>query len=392
MAGEDERGVTSRGLVTDPVGTVAAAAGRAAKTGAAVLEQLESPEGRAKWNGIRLAVDLIEYLETEESPSFKILLVYWLQAGKAKGLPDFARMLHQKPHQGAGTYLSLFFVIIHARASRELAEAIRKTFEKAGVLIIPIRSSAKPSAPAPIRDAVEGVGLAERFVFEGRTLVRLGGEEFYVSGVVPEGVWTPPRGSTSVLYIYKASQPRRMYRLDFGRFVPKGGSEATEGWHHNVDRVGKILKIEGVNHTPASGWGKATGRALRIFKYAGRPLMFIGATTEVVEIYKALDQPRESARAAGRIAGGVGGAAGGAALGVRVGRLGGPYGAAAGFVIGLVVGGISGAALGEALADWGYCLLFTPLEAEEWLMLSESEVTEVETENGQPKPSPQPAK
>ena len=36
--------------------------------------------------------------------------------------------------------------------------------------------------------------------------------------------------------------------------------------------------------------------------------------------------------------------------------------------------GGGGAALGEAIAEWGYCVLFDPLDSEEWRMLDASQV------------------
>ena len=48
----------------------------------------------------------------------------------------------------------------------------------------------------------------------GRTALRLSGENFYFTGQPQPGMWVPPSGSTSKLFIYKASNPRRVFRLD----------------------------------------------------------------------------------------------------------------------------------------------------------------------------------
>lgn len=70
--------------------------------------------------------------------------------------------------------------------------------------------------------------------YKGKTLVRLGGEQFYISGTPPKGAWTPKGGTTSVLFIYKKSDPKKkMYRLDYDT-LKKGSSRAR--WAGNTTR------------------------------------------------------------------------------------------------------------------------------------------------------------
>lgn len=225
----------------------------------------------------------------------------------------------------------------------------------------------------PEREMVTGAGLGSVITYEGKTLVQLGGEKFYISGKPPSGSFTPKGGSTSVVFIYRKSKPKKMYRLDYDT-LKQGPKAGTKGWEHNQKGVAKILKLKVTNHQPAGGWGKVAGNSAKVFKYGGRAMFIVGLAAEGVNIYYAENKARAIAKAGGSLAGGAGGAWAGAKGGGAVGAWFGPWGAAIGAGIGGLAGGALGAWGGGEATEAVYDLIVEPLEEEEWIMLTEDEV------------------
>lgn len=213
-----------------------------------------------------------------------------------------------------------------------------------------------------------GAGLGSVVTHEGRTLVRMAGQDFYISGVPSKGMWVPKGGSSSVLFIFKRDNPNKMFRLDYGYNKATGQTE----WHVNQKGVANILGLREVNHT--GGVKPAVyGRAMKVFKWGGRALFVAAAVGDIIEIYRAEDKARTVTVTAGRWAGGGAGAWAGAKAGAAVGAWFGPWGAAAGAVIGGLSGGIAGAYAGETVTEVVYDRVFTKLEEEEWIALTPEE-------------------
>jgi phage tail tape-measure protein len=210
--------------------------------------------------------------------------------------------------------------------------------------------------------------------YQGKTLVRLGGEKFYVSGTPPKGTWVPKGGTTSVLFIYKKSDPKKMYRLDYDA-LKMGPKQGQMGWEHNQKGVAKVLNLKVTNHQPAGGWGRAAGTAIRIYKWGGRAVLVAGLVGTAFEVYYAENKKRAVAKAGGAVAGGVAGAKLGAAGGAKAGAVFGPWGAGAGAFLGGLIGGGLGAWGGSKATEYIYDLVAEPLEDEDdWTVLTEDQV------------------
>ena len=219
----------------------------------------------------------------------------------------------------------------------------------------------------------------------GRIALRLSGENFYFTGRPQPGMWVPPSGSTSKLFIYKASNPKKVFRLDYH------GLESTSGrpaWHYN--RTSGFAKIDGLkiaDHAVTPG-AAATGRALTIFRWGGRAMFVAGVAMSIYDVYHAENKAREITRQIGGWAGALtagrycasAGAKVGAGFMTAVGQLGPqiatpeelvtvPAGALIGGAIGGagcgVVGWFAGTELTEIVYDW----TFKQLEKEEWVVL-----------------------
>ncbi len=76
-------------------------------------------------------------------------------------------------------------------------------------------------------------------------------------------------GSTSVLFLYRKSDPKKMYRLDYDR-IKMGPKAGITGWEHNQKGVANILGLNVTNHQPAGRWGRLAGIGLRVYKWGGR--------------------------------------------------------------------------------------------------------------------------
>ena len=328
---------------------------------------------------------VIQYLTSGERPSYKVLLQIILIVRKAGGLAMFAKVLIERTHKEFGNHLNLLFIMIRADGTRELALTAAEIFAEQNVFVVPVgRTEGAPPPPG----SPDAAGLNMILTYRGRALVQLGGEPFYVSGVAPWRARLPPGGTTSVFFVSRAANPNKMYRLDYD-FLKEGPRFGQRGFEHNQEGVAKILKLGVTNHQPAGGWGRLAGRACQIFKFGGVPLFIYGVGKDVVSLYSALDRGRAAIQAAGRLAGGIPAGLVGAARGAKLGARAGPVGAGAGFLLGGLLFGWFGAMLGEAVADWGYCRLFIPLEAEEWEVFTESQVEPVTPPPGGSKATPQ---
>ncbi len=337
------------------------------RTSAGIERQVADPQ--ADRGGVvvqRMIKAAIEEMDTGD-PSYKVLLQTWLLAGKHNGLRQFGLALAARPHPRFGTYLNCFLVYMHAQGGERLAELVVEQFRKAGLGLL--KSAEQPQEEKSLTGAT-GAGLGSVLVYEGKTLVKIGGTDFYISGKPPD-YWKGK--TTSVLFVVNKNEPKKMYRLDFD-VLKQGPKAGVKGWEHNQKGVAKVLGLKVTNHQPAGGWGRAAGHAIRVFKWGGRALFVVGVASELVEIYYALDKTRAVIGAVASIGGGAAGAAGGAYAGARVGKFLGVWGAVGGAVIGGVAGGWAGAKIAKAAAQTAYDYFVTPLEKEEWIAFDESEV------------------
>lgn len=177
--------------------------------------------------------------------------------------------------------------------------------------------------------------------------------EFWPRGHVPAS------GSTSTLFFQDITGKRHL-RLDYGFNIKSN----TIDYHWNQKGVHGDFGI--TNHQGAGRGGAAMYQGAKYFRWAGRVLMVVGVTMDVISIVQA-DRPLR--RATQVVAGWAGAWAGckvvgglGAAGGTAVAP--GP-GTAIGGVGGCIIGGIGGYFAGEALAgevfDWAEDTFFTPL-------------------------------
>ena len=237
-----------------------------------------------------------------------------LQAEKLEWTADAINILDgkyadtQRAIQLAGSYLT--FDDLH---TLEYTLANKKHREYAQTRWV--RANDNPSTGTTL---ATGAGLGAIVTYQGKTLVKLDGEKFYVSGTPPKGGWTPKAGTTSVLFVYKKSDIKKMYRLDWDT-IKMGPKQGQMGWEHNQKGVAKVLKLTITNHQPAGGWGRAAGTALRVYKWGGRALFVAGLAASAVEIYYPENRlgPSRKPRApsSGASAGRSWGAAGGAKFG-----------------------------------------------------------------------------
>jgi len=238
-----------------------------------------------------------------------------------------------------------------------------------GLIVVPNENIEQNGRSIVVKGA-SGGAIAREVVLKGKTLTRLGGESFYVSGSPQPGMRVPQSGSTSEFFIFKKSNPNKLFRLDYGELDSGGGKDI---WHYNQKGVNKIKGLQATNHSATRG-SVALGKTLTIFKWGGRALFVAGVAVSALEIYSAEDRTREAviqaAGWAGAFAGGWVaaklGTAGGAAVGAFFGGVGAVPGALIGGFIGGVAGGIGGWWAGSAAAATVYDWYFTPLEKEEW--------------------------
>lgn len=303
-----------------------------------------------------------------EDNSYKVLVSIFLQINKNHDLRKFAIDLISRPHDEYGNYLNIFFIILHYKGSKETADTIAREFRKKGVTIIPVRRNYEPTDHGRSEGAGEGAVLT----YNGKTYVRFadGPEgEFYLSGVPPGGTHVPKTGSTSVIFVSKKSQPRKMFRLDFDT-LKRGPNKGQKGWEYNQEGVQRVLGLTISNHDPAKGIAKLAGPAIRLYKWGGRFLFLTDVTNAILEIYNSMEKGRAILTTIAGLAGAAAVAARLAVAGAKSGKeLYGLPGAVIGGLLSGMAGGYIGARLASAVADWGYCRLFTPVESEEWIIV-----------------------
>lgn len=117
----------------------------------------------------------------------------------------------------------------------------------------------------------------------GTTPVRINGTQFYITGTPQAGMWLPKTGSSSYVFIYKASDPNKVYRLDYDT-LKVGPSAGQLGWEHNQKGVAKILGLTVKNHQPAGAAGRVAGSTVKILRYAGKPLLVVGMAQSAASI------------------------------------------------------------------------------------------------------------
>ena len=173
----------------------------------------------------------------------------------------------------------------------------------------------------------------------------------------PKG-WVPQSGSTSTLFFQDPTGKRHL-RLDYGYNV----KTKTIDYHWN--QKGTYAQFGIADHAPAGPAGEAAYKAAKYFRYAGRVLVVVGVTVDVVSIVQASRPMRRASQVVAAWAGAWAGCkvigAGGAALGTLASPLGTAIGGVGGCIIGGVGGYFGGSALAGEVYDWAENTFFTPL-------------------------------
>jgi hypothetical protein len=340
---------------------------QATRGSAGIQRQVADPQAdRSAAIVQRMINSAIEEMDRED-PAYKVLIQSWLLAGRHSGMKQFGLALAERSHPKYGTYLNTFLIYVHAGGGERLAEIVVAEFSKAGLRLLKSSEQRQDDKSLP---GATGAGLGSILVYEGKTLVKIGGTEFYISGKPPD-YWKGK--TTSVLFVVNKNEPKKMYRLDFD-VLKQGPKAGTKGWEHNQKGVAKVLGLKVTNHQPAGGWARVAGRAIQVFKWGGRALFAVGVASEFVEIYHALDKTRAVLGAIASLGGAAAGAAGGANVGARLGSRLGVWGAVGGTLIGGAGGGWAGAKLAKAATQMAYDYFVTRLDQEEWIALDETQV------------------
>jgi hypothetical protein len=165
--------------------------------------------------------------------------------------------------------------------------------------------------------------------------------------------------STSALFIQDKAGKRTL-RLDYGY----NAKTKTVDYHWN--QKGTFDQFGIPDHTPVGRSGAALYEGARVFKYAGRTLLVIGAVTDLVSIAIASNPLRRSTQVVSAWAVAWAGAEGAGELGAAIGTAIEPGGGTA--VVGIVFaigGGIAGYWAGEKVGadvyDWGAGTFFSRL-------------------------------
>lgn len=165
--------------------------------------------------------------------------------------------------------------------------------------------------------------------------------------------------STSTIF-YQDAVGKRHLRLDYGFNVKSN----TIDYHWNQRGVAGNFGI--TNHQTAGRGGQIGYNATKAFRYAGRPLLIVGAALDAVSIVQSNKPLRRATEVVSAWAGawagckvvGALGAAGGSAVAP------GP-GTGIGGVGGCIIGGVGGYFAGETIAryvyQWAEDTIFTPL-------------------------------
>lgn len=242
-------------------------------------------------------------------------------------------------------------------------------------------TTTKPSPKRELNQITVGGGVGVVHFIEGKSGFTVKGQQFIITGTPKEGMSLPPGGSSSYFFVYKKSNPNKMYRLDYDTL--KSGAKAGEkGWEHNQKGVAEILELNVVNHQPAGSLASIAGTTVKVLRYGGRALLVVAIVDSALDIYYAPDKNAAIAKEAGGWAGtlvgaelgGEGGAAVGGGIGAFFFGAGAVPGAAIGAFVGSIVGGIGGYIGGKALASFTYHKL---TEEEEWVVVSEAAAKDV---------------
>jgi hypothetical protein len=170
----------------------------------------------------------------------------------------------------------------------------------------------------------------------------------------PRG-WVPKGGSTSALFFQDMSGKRHL-RLDYGYNVVT----KTIDYHWNQVKTTGNFGIS--NHAAVGRAGRVVYQAAKYFRYAGRALVILGVTVDLVSIARASKPLRRATQVVvGWASAWVGCktvGAGGAALG----SLASPLGTAAGGIGGCIIGGAGayygGSKLAGQVYDWAEDTVF----------------------------------
>jgi RHS repeat-associated protein len=212
-----------------------------------------------------------------------------------------------------------------------------------------------------------GAAVGGQIVANGKTLTRIGGTWFYISGNASNTGWKGK--SDSHLLIWKKGDPKKkIYRLDYGHNAATGVTD----WHHNQKGVATIRGLQVTNHSTQGA--QALGTTISVFRWAGRAAVVGGLAAGAYDIYQAEDRIREGVVQLGGFAGAAAGAWAGGKLGAGGGAAAGAFFIGAGAGPGALIGGAIGAIGGGAAGYWGgstaaghlYDWVFTPLAHEEW--------------------------
>ena len=239
--------------------------------------------------------------------------------------------------------------------------------------------------------AMEGIYVGNQIVLGGKTAIRIGDTDLFVTGGKPlakEGMKIPPLESqTSSMIIWKKGQPKKTFRVDFHAI--NGGKNPQ--WHYNVDKAGygHVKGFTNTNHVVSPG-AAFTGKSLKIFRYGGRALGVLGVVADGITVYHAQNKPREIAKVIGGASGAAVGSAIGSKIGMKVGAISAlavgnlsplvglpeemitvPVGIGVGNIIGSIVGSIGGSIIGVHVTETVYDLIITPVTPEEWYVLCE---------------------
>lgn len=232
----------------------------------------------------------------------------------------------------------------------------------------------------PSLESIAGSGLGVRSVANGKIAWKFNGTDFFITGSIKAGMRRPLEGSSSFLFVYKATNPRKLYRLDFE--VMKTGPNAGQiGWEHNVRKVAKVLRLEeaGIRqHEPAGSAGIRAGQSMRILRYGGNALFVINAADSAIQVLAAHNKVKvatrevsawivsaEAAQLLGRFGAWTGGE-----IGLLAG-IGAMPAAVTGAVAGAIIGGIAGFRAGKAGAEYIYKTTFQAFQSEEWAIAVE---------------------
>ncbi len=344
-------------------------AGAGSPAGAGVDVVLDPNAGWRARRAKELVDGCIDWLNDDWMNDGKVALSTFLVAARNRVLREFLLELSRRPHNKYGSYLALFFAVIHGKIGAKTAAGLVKNARLQGIdMVLNLDSGDRDgSLPNP-----GGAGVGALITYEGKTLFRLGDTEFFISGRSPAGGWIPPK-DTSVLFIYRRDNPKKMYRLDYG-LMAKGPAAGTVGWHHNSRRAVKVLGLKVTNHQPAGRLGRAAGRAALIYKWGGRAMFLLELAGHAEDIYYADDKKRAVVKAIASLSGAAVGALIGARFGATIGVRAGPIGAVIGAGAGGIIGAYVGSSVAEAAATYVYDVLFVRLEREEWVVLEPHEV------------------